>query len=319
MQDFNSTFFATEILNKRKQQSFLDLKNRENEVFAKISNYKPLSLKINEKGAALALAKFKKDEVSVSKLKIELEELLIERKKLLLDNNFSENYLELHHFCNICSDNGYINGVLCSCMKNENAKQKQIYLSSLSPMPTATFDDFSLDYYPKEKSEDGTDIYEHMQKIFNFSKEYANKFTPKFKGILMMGTAGLGKTHLSCAIAKECMNKGFSVIYTSSQTLFDSIDKNRYSQDDELIHNIANCDLFILDDLGSEYLTNYSISSFYNIINNRTIKNLPTIYTSNLKTQQEIYQRYPEKIASRILGTNHILIFKGNDIRLIKK
>ncbi len=315
MAEFNSLFFANEVLEKRKQQSFFDLQKRKEEVFKLIPNYQDLSYEITSLGASLVLAKMHKDEETAKKLKTEIDLLDEKQNGLLISNGFSKEYLKEWPFCTICKDSGYFEGKLCSCMVKENAAQKQKYLSSLSPMPKKDFSSFDLNLYPNVVNEDGTNTFNHMSKILNFTKEYSDKFTTNFKGILMMGTSGLGKTHLACSIAKECMEKGFSVIYTSSQALFNTIEEAKYS-DSELLKSISECDLFILDDLGSEYLTHYSIASFYNIVNNRTIKNLPTIYTSNLKTQDAIYKKYPEKIASRILGQNHILIFKGNDNRL---
>ncbi len=315
MPQFNSLFFANEILEKRKQLSFFDLQKRKEEVNKVIPNYQELSFEITSLGASLVLAKIEKDEEQAKKLKLEMDILNEKQLDLLEKHGFSKEYLTLKPFCNICEDSGYINGNLCECMIKENARQKQKYLSSLSPMPKKSFDDFDINLYPNKINEDGTNSFNHMNNIFEFTQKYANKFSTNLKGILMMGTAGLGKTHLACSIANVCIKNGYSVIYTSSQALFNVIEQSKYS-DSELLESISECDLFILDDLGSEYLTNYAISSFYNIVNNRSIKNLPTIYTSNLKTQNEIYSKYPEKIASRILGQNHILIFKGDDNRL---
>ncbi len=315
MAEFNSLFFANEVLEKRKQKSFFDLQKRKEEVFKKIPNYQDISFEITSLGASLVLAKMKKDEETAQRLKFEITELDKKQTQLLEDNGFSKEYLSSIPFCDICEDTGFSDGHLCVCMIKENARQKQKYLSSLSPMPQKSFSDFDINLYPNEINEDGTNSFNHMSKIFNFTKEYAQKFNISRKGLLMMGNSGLGKTHLACSIAKECIDNGFSVIYTSAQALFNVIEQTKYS-DSELLESICECDLFILDDLGSEYLTHYAISSFYNILNNRGIKNLPTIYTSNLKTQNEIYKKYPEKIASRILGQNIILIFKGNDNRL---
>ncbi len=315
MAEFNSLFYANEILEKRKQQSFFDLQKRKEEVFKIIPNYQDISFEITSLGASLVLAKISKDEKQAESLKLEMDLLDKKQSELLEKHGFSKEYLLSEPFCKICEDTGYINGNLCECMIKENARQKQKYLSSLSPMPQKSFSEFDINLYPNKVNEDGTNSFNHMNDIFEFSKKYAHNFSTNLKGILMMGTSGLGKTHLACSIASVCIKKGFSVIYTSSQALFNVIEQSKYS-DSELLESISECDLFILDDLGSEYLTHYAVSSFYNIVNNRTIKNLPTIYTSNLKTQNEIYSKYPEKIASRILGQNHILIFKGNDNRL---
>ena len=130
----------------------------------------------------------------------------------------------------------------------------------------------------------------------------------------MLGSSGLGKTHLSCAIADECLKKGFVVMYASSQSLFEQIEQNKHNVHG-ILNDIMSCDLFILDDLGTEYLTYYGQSILYNIINTRMINGSPCIYTSNLTSDKDLQKKYGEKIASRLMGNCDRLYFYGKDIR----
>ena len=159
--------------------------------------------------------------------------------------------------------------------------------------------------------------YTHMKRIYEYCLAYANHFTTENKSLLMLGSAGLGKTHLACAIANVVMASGYTVMYSSSQSLFSKIEQARFT-DEDVISDILNCDLFILDDLGAESMTNYSLSVLYNIVNTRMISKKPCIYTSNITSQAALQKRYGEKISSRLLGSCDTFFFVGDDIRIMK-
>ena len=207
-------------------------------------------------------------------------------------------------------------------MKEEITRQRQKFLTLLSPAPQADFESFNLDMYPKTAVEisNGTMIvpYTQMKRIYEYCQAYAHNFSTDNKSLLMLGSAGLGKTHLACAIANQVMKDGYTVMYSSSQSLFSKIEQARFT-DEDVISDILNCDLFILDDLGAESMTNYSLSVLYNIVNTRMISKKPCIYTSNLTTQAALQKRYGEKISSRLLGTCDTFFFVGNDIRIMNK
>ena len=158
--------------------------------------------------------------------------------------------LEMEYFCPICKDTGFINGKTCQCMKEEITRQRQKFLTVLSPAPQADFSGFKLDYYSKKAKElsNGTMIvpYNHMKRIYEYCVAYAQHFSTDNKSLLMLGSTGLGKTHLACSIANEVMSHGYTVMYSSSQSLFSKIEQARFT-DEDVISDILNCDLFILD------------------------------------------------------------------------
>ena len=239
----------------------------------------------------------------------------------LKENGFSKKDLEMEYFCPVCKDTGFINGKTCQCMKEEITRQRQKFLTVLSPAPQADFSGFKLDYYSKKAKElsNGTMIvpYNHMKRIYEYCVAYAQHFSTDNKSLLMLGSAGLGKTHLACSIANEVMSHGYTVMYSSSQSLFSKIEQARFT-DEDVISDILNCDLFILDDLGAESITNYSLSVLYNIVNTRMISGKPCIYTSNITSQAGLQKRYGEKISSRLMGSCDTFFFVGDDIRIMK-
>ena len=294
---------------------------KQDEINKKVPMVAEITDEINHLGASYTLAVLGKNKAEADKLRREMDKLDDERTRLLKENGFSKKDLEMEYFCPVCKDTGFINGRTCQCMKEEITRQRQKFLTLLSPAPQADFESVNLDMYPKTAVEisNGTMIvpYTQMKRIYEYCQAYAHNFSTDNKSLLMLGSAGLGKTHLACAIANQVMKDGYTVMYSSSQSLFSKIEQARFT-DEDVISDILNCDLFILDDLGAESMTNYSLSVLYNIVNTRMISKKPCIYTSNLTTQAALQKRYGEKISSRLLGTCDTFFFVGNDIRIMK-
>ena len=291
------------------------------EINKKLPLVSQLTDEITNMGASLTLAILNKNKAEADRLRKEMDNLDIQRATLLKENGFSPKDLEMEYFCPICKDTGFINGRTCQCLKEEITRQRQKFLTVLSPAPQADFAGFNLNMYSKSAMEisKGTMIvpYNHMKRIYDYCVNYAENFSVRNKSILMLGNAGLGKTHLACSIANVVMGQGYTVMYSSSQSLFSKIEQSRYT-DEDVISDILNCDLFILDDLGAESLTNYSLSVLYNIVNTRMITGKPCIYTSNITSQSSLQKKYGEKISSRLLGSCDTFVFVGEDIRILK-
>ncbi|MEG2928479.1 MAG: ATP-binding protein [Oscillospiraceae bacterium] len=309
---------ATDTLNKRRQITAVQLMKRQQQVYKLVPEIEEIGFEITSLGASYAMANLAKQTEKALEIKTEMKALETRKKQLLKEHLFDENYLDQVYFCDLCHDKGFIDGKVCVCMQQEIAKQRQNSLSYLSPAPDTSFEEFSLKYYPDVTDEDGTNPRRQMSQVLGYCKNFAQGFSRNIKSVLMCGTSGLGKTHLSCAIAKECMAKGFIVMYASSQSLFNQIDKLR-PNDNGIVNDILACDLFILDDLGTEYMTPYCLSVLYNIINSRMIKGLPCIYSTNLTNQKALTAKYGDKITSRLIGSCDTLYFLGNDIRFINK
>jgi DNA replication protein DnaC len=161
-----------------------------------------------------------------------------------------------------------------------------------------------------------------MCKNLEFLKEYVAEFSPKTsKSILMMGGTGLGKTHLSSAVARGVIEKGCDVYYTGAIDLFSQFEIQKFksynNEPNELIERYFECDLLIIDDLGTEMINQFSVSTLYNLLNDRLSRKKPTIVSTNL-SQDDIKNKYTDRITSRLFGEYKVLFFAGTDIRAQK-
>ena len=309
---------ANDTLARRRQANSTLLLRRQQEVYAKLPQIEDMMYQITALGADFTMAKLAKNEEGAAALRQQMLDIQQQRREMLVENGYTADYLDPVYTCNICKDKGFVDGKICSCLKQEIIKQRQNMLTSLSPAPKTTFEQFSLDYYPDTDDANGINPRRQMQQIFAYCKKYAEGFDRSRRSILMLGNSGLGKTHLSCAIADQCVKNGFVVMYASSQSMFEQFETNRYDTQNAL-SDILDCDLFILDDLGTEYMTAHGLSLLYNIINTRMLNGLPCIFSTNLTSQKALTAKYGEKIVSRLLGSCDTLYFVGEDIRFKKR
>lgn len=238
------------------------------------------------------------------------------RKELLVSNGFPEDWLDVKYSCPKCEDKGSVNGYVCDCFKNLLRSIEYEKLCSQLPVDKCRFDNFRLDYYPEGA---GISPKKRMESVFGYCKAYAEDFGKGSPSLLLYGMTGLGKTHLSLAIAGKAVEKGHGVIYTTSQNLFNRLEREKFgrSEDNSTEQSILDCDLLIIDDLGAEFSTQFTVSALYNIINCRDLEGRPTIISTNL-TPEKIKDVYSDRIASRILSNYVILQFDGADIRQLK-
>lgn len=234
-------------------------------------------------------------------------------RKILAEYGYPEDYLDMHYTCPKCCDRGYNGSKFCDCFKTICGKLAADELNKNSQLSLSSFDSFSLTYYSGEN-------YSAMKKILEYTMQYAATFTPDSKSILMFGQTGLGKTHLSLAIANKVLEKGYGVIYDSAINILRSIEKEHFSHDhsSEMIDLVMDTDLLILDDLGTEYETPFYNATIYNIINTRLNRRKPSIISTNLDFSG-ISRRYDKRVMSRIISEYSCLEFKGEDVRLQKR
>lgn len=238
-----------------------------------------------------------------------------QRSLLLKNAGFPENWLNIRYSCKKCADKGFVNGIMCDCFKELLKSLEYEKLCSNLPVNNCRFDNFKLDYYPDGI---GTSPRRRMESVLDFCKTYAAEFSQKSSSLLLYGHTGLGKTHLSLAIAGKVVEAGYGVIYSSAQNLFNKLEKEKFGRSDgNTEENILGCDLLIIDDLGAEFTTQFTVSALYNIVNSRELEGKPTIISTNL-TPEQLLSTYSERIASRILNNYTLLRFDGTDIRQIK-
>ncbi len=221
-------------------------------------------------------------------------------------------------YCKKCNDSGYFSGKLCDCVKDIAKKLAFEELSRSLPINNYSFDNFDLNYYP-DTDLDGANPRKRASAILALCKQFAEDFPNCNRSLLFIGDAGLGKTHLSLALVREILSKGYGVVYGSAQNLFSAAEKEHFSFSGETTaeDSLLNCDLLVIDDLGTEFYSAFTASLFYNIINSRLLSGKQTIINTNLNFD-ELEKKYTPRITSRFIGGYDMKKFIGSDIRQIK-
>ncbi len=314
---------AMRILGQRQQDAKLTVSRREEEIAAKI----PQAAALRRELARTSIELSKIILSGSGNAKEQLEELRQRNlyiqgriQQLLKENGYPGDYLSLHPTCPLCGDTGYRGNEKCECLKILLQELSVQDLNSRSPLKLSSFSTFDLRYYPTE-GENGVSPREVMSRIFDYCRDYAGRFSKTSPSLLLIGGTGLGKTHLSLAIARVVIEKGFTVLYGSTQDFLRRIEAehfNRSDTDEDTLGMLLNVDLLILDDLGVEFSSEFNISTVYNIINTRLNEEKPTIINSNL-TVQEMEKKYSQRIVSRLFSAYDCLRLVGKDIRLQKR
>ena len=225
--------------------------------------------------------------------------------------------------CKLCEDTGVVKGRTCECVHKVMQQLRREEIEALSSLSISSFDTMELRYYPDEKDADvGESARRYMAGQLAELKGYADEFDRTSPSLVLLGNAGLGKTHAALAIAGEVLEKGFDVIYVSSPDFFSKLEALHFGQDpageeETLLRTAAGADLLILDDLGSEFNSSFLISTLYSLLNNRLGAKLPTIVTTNITESALLERLYTEKISSRLASFLPCL-FVGKDIRAQK-
>ena len=242
-----------------------------------------------------------------------------ERKELIAAN-FPNGQLEETPVCKTCGGSGYLGSNMCTCLQALCREEQKKELNQLTT-GREHFGAFRLDYYPEQVDRTyGASPRMIMERNLQYCMRYAESFTDGIGNLLFVGGTGLGKTFLSACIANAVADKGFSVAYESAPQLFAKLEKNRFNPDDQSrldAANFENCDLLIIDDLGTEMPGNFVTAALYSLLNERLLNNKCMLISTNL-TAEEIAKRYSPQIASRMQGSFKGLTFVGEDIRIKK-
>lgn len=318
---------AADRLFERRLNAEREADRRKVEIFKILPRTKELEKEISRCGIQAARAVIGGGDVAEEMKNLRDRNLAMQSElaEILNSNGYNKDVFEPAYRCKVCNDTGYYeeNGrtLVCSCLKQALVTCACEELNRTAPLSLSTFDSFSLDYYDKEiDSKTGISPYSHMSKILRYCQSYADNFTKNSESILMKGATGLGKTHLSLAIANEVIKKGYGVIYVSAPSLMQKLEKLYFSRDDDnsAIDMLMECDLLIIDDLGTEFHSQLSVSLMYNIFNSRMLANKPVIINTNFDLR-ELEKNYTERFVSRIIGNAQKLDFLGSDIRVRKK
>jgi len=257
-------------------------------------------------------------EAKLEEIRREMRALEADRARLLVQNGYPADYSDVKYECPICSDIGCTtDGKMCVCMKKKliMAGFESSGISEL--MKTQSFETFDLRYYDDASRPT-------VQHALESVKQYADSFGDGTGNLLLIGPTGLGKTHLSTSAAAVVISKGYDVVYESAQNIFDDFEADRFSRSrysasdaEDPTERYFECDLLIIDDLGTEMTNQFTISALYNLLNTRIIKHAPMIINTNL-TRDELRRRYADRITSRLFGEFVPLLFSGRDVRALK-
>lgn len=317
---------ATARLEEQKRRSRRELERRRAEVEARIPRVAQIDARLRCTLLDVARATFRGGDPTkeIEKLRDENLALQAERERLLTSAGYPADVLEEKPVCPRCQDKGWVGSCMCDCLKKLCAQEQIRELSKLLDLGEQSFENFRLDYYSAApKPDGGASPRDNMLRVLDMCRDYADKFGKYyFDNLYLYGTPGLGKTFLSACIARVVSEKGFSVVYDTAGNIFSAFEAQKFSRDGEdtrdareETNRYLNCDLLIMDDLGSEMTTAMTQAALYTLLNSRLAGGRRMVISSNL-APDEVYRRYTPQIASRLTGEFRALPFFGEDIRL---
>lgn len=242
--------------------------------------------------------------------------LLKEQKNLLLQQaGLPLNYLQVPYECEDCLDTGYRDGEKCHCFKQASLTLLYDQSNLKDYLESTDFSKVSDEYYS------GQDLV-HFRDSYEKSINFVNNFKNDYQNLCFYGTVGTGKSFLSGCIAKALMKDGYSVIYFSASGLIDlfsryAFDYKSREESEEAYQDIYNCDLLIIDDLGTELINSFSVSRLFTCLNERALRKKSIIISTNLSLE-ELRDRYSDRIFSRLTGNFKFCRMTGPDIRMMQ-
>ncbi len=249
----------------------------------------------------------------VSQLEARNNALIEKRGKILEANGYPANYTDIRYECEKCGDTGYVDTVMCECMKKALARAGYESSGLGHLIGKHTFDNFEYGYYPEESRA-------VIQRSVKMLKDFAEGFSKDtYRNFIIAGGTGLGKTHVTTAVAQTVIDKGFDVLYVSAVGMMGDFEQRRFGNSGSHVNvddvsRYYEADLLIIDDLGTEIVNKFTQSYFYEVINTRINARKSTVINTNL-TATEIEDTYADRISSRIWGEYQPIRFKGTDIR----
>lgn len=257
------------------------------------------------------------DQNELNNIKEEITDLRAKKYEMLVSHGYNPDYLNLHYNCPKCKDTGFIGIDKCSCFKSKLIKLYYKDSDLEEAVKTNNFKNFNINLYSNHKLND--ERYTPRKNIEDILEYITGEYLPNFKNsntnLLFYGNSGTGKTFLSWCIAKELLNKGFLVVYKTSDDLLRALKDIKFNNDTDLENLLINCDLLIIDDLGSEQITDFSSTELFTLINKKILKNKKMLISTNLSLPL-ISKRYSERISSRIIGEFKLFKFFTEDIRI---
>lgn len=299
------------------------LDKRYRTAYAKIPELKQLHQSMSELSVKQARKLLEGDENALRELKTQIKDLSKRAADLLVTNGFPSDYLEPVYECPDCKDTGYIDNKKCHCFQKAVIDMLYTQSNLKHILQEENFDAFSFSYYSANHVDPktGATSLANIQKAYMAARDFVETFGKEFRNLFLYGDTGVGKTFLSNCIAKELIDKSHSVIYLSSFELFDTLAKSKFGKDeaaDQMNEHIFDCDLLIIDDLGTELANSFTVSQLFLCLNERLLRRKSTIISTNLSLES-LVDIYSERTFSRITSNYSMLKLTGDDIRIKKK
>lgn len=312
---------ASAILEQRRKEDKINQDKRIAEVYEKVPQIQSLDKQIKEIG--FTTLKLIASGVDTRSYEEKIDFLTKEKRRLLEINGFSKDYMDIKYFHEACKDTGFVGTKMCSCRKQLIIDQKYSQSNIKNQIAEENFNSFNINLFSKNVNlEKGASPYENMRYVLNDLKRFINNFVYETGNIYIYGDVGRGKTFLINSIAKEILDRNFSVVYMTSTKLFKFLNDYLYAFEDrrenleEKYRLIFDCDLLIIDDLGAEASRQSDRSNLFDVVNERMNDGKPIIFSSNLD-EEALQEVYGSRIFSRIMGNNsRIYEIFGEDLRL---
>lgn len=315
---------AQAVLQLRREKANSTQERHKTECYEKYPHLELIQQKLNRVGLGISKAFLAGGDIKKAIEHLGNESILLQEEKeaVLIGAGLPKDYLAIHHVCERCRDTGVDDTRVCSCYKAILQDVQRQRIQKVAPIDQCTFATFDVNYYTADKSDGGISPKELAQSVLNGCIRYCANFTLQAANLLLMGGTGLGKTHLSLAMANSIIDKGYGVVYGTAGGILGDLEATRFNRNVGYTRyeeqELLDCDLLIIDDLGTEFVTQFTVSCLYNIINARLLSGHPTIINTNLCTA-DLARTYDQRITSRLTSDYTVLRFIGSDIRRLKK
>ncbi|MBO4414516.1 MAG: ATP-binding protein [Lachnospiraceae bacterium] len=302
------------------------LEERIRKVYAEIPQIKEIDDTIASESIRRARLAIKGDKSALDNIDDDNNALRLKKEKLLVAHGYPSDYLTMKYECPICKDTGSVNGRPCDCYKK--ALSELVYNDSnlAGILKEENFENFNYSLFSDSDEDRDPNIdrtpRENITKVVEITKEFIREFDNRFENLLIYGNTGVGKTFLCSCIAKELLDTSHTVVYYTAYKFFKYLEDDKFRPDeaDESLRlgsdYLVNCDLLILDDLGTELTNSFTNSALYSVLNERELRKHSTVISTNLGLG-DINRLYSERIFSRLSKDYTFLKVIGKDIRCL--
>ena len=307
---------------KQQLKNRYDRQRRVEEVYRQVPRIRQLDEEIRSRGADSARQVLAGDDGAKERFKKKLEELRKEKRSLLREAGYPNDYMEPRFRCSDCQDTGYAKGRRCHCF--EQARTRILYAQSniRQVLNQENFDTLSYEWYDDTDHLGMTEA-AYMRMVVKSCREFAAGFPEKGRNLLFTGSTGVGKTFLTNCIAKALIDRYISVIYLTSQDLFELLSRYKFGREtledvEESCRHILECEMLIIDDLGTEVNNTFVSSQLFYCVNERINRQKGTIISTNLSMGM-LRDTYSDRVTSRLMSNYATIPLYGGDIRMKKR